>query len=42
MVLTASFALSPVTGLATVIGGIASADLTPASGRQDHTTIGTE
>jgi len=37
MVLTASFVLSPVTGfLATVIG--VSADLTPASGCQDHTT----
>jgi hypothetical protein len=39
MVLTGSFALSPVTGLvATVIGGNTSTDLTPASGRQDHTT----
>ena len=39
MVLTVSFVLSPVTGLfATVASGVASADLTPASGRQDHTT----
>jgi len=39
MVLTVSFALSPVTGLiATVASRVASADLTPASGRQDHTT----
>ena len=39
MVLTVSFALSPVTGfLATVASGIASANSTPASGRQDHTT----
>jgi hypothetical protein len=40
MVLTAYFALSPVTGLfATVVSGHASAALTPASGRQDHTTL---
>src|SRR5207248_9050318 len=33
------FVLSPATGsFATVIGGISSANLTPASGRQDHTT----
>jgi hypothetical protein len=39
MVLTVSFVISPVTGLfATVAGGNASVDLTPASGRQDHTT----
>jgi hypothetical protein len=50
MVLTVSFVLSPVTGLiATVAGGmkhlskpgwakVPSAALTPASGRQDHTT----
>jgi hypothetical protein len=39
MVLTVSFVLSPVIGfLVTVAGGIASANLTPASGRQDHTT----
>jgi hypothetical protein len=39
MVLTVSFVLSPVIGfLVTVIGGVASADLTPASRRQDHTT----
>jgi len=39
MVLTVSFVLSPVTGLfATVAGGMTSASLTPASGRQDHTT----
>src|SRR5450432_4488156 len=50
MVLTASFVLSPATGLfATVARGltlclkpgwadITSANLTPASGRQDHTT----
>ena len=32
------YALSPVTGfLATVAGGIASTDLIPASGDQDHT-----
>ena len=36
---TAYFVLSPVIGLfVTVIGGIASTDLTPASRRQDHTT----
>src|SRR5258708_4482692 len=36
---TAYIVLSPVTGLfATVIGGITSANLTPASGCQDHTT----
>jgi hypothetical protein len=39
MVLTVSFVLSPATGfLVTVIGEIASANLTPASRRQDHTT----
>jgi hypothetical protein len=39
MVLTVSFALSLVIGfLVTVAGGIASANLTPASRRQDHTT----
>jgi hypothetical protein len=39
MVLTGSFVLSPAIGLfVTVIGGVASADLTPASRRQDHTT----
>jgi hypothetical protein len=39
MVLTAYFVLSPVTGLfATVARGIVPANLTPASGRQDHTT----
>ena len=39
MVLTASFALSPATGfLATVASRILPRDLTPASGRQDHTT----
>jgi hypothetical protein len=39
MVLTVSFVLSSVTGsFATVIGGIASTNLTPASGCQDHTT----
>ena len=49
MVLTAYFVLSPVTGLvchrhqadmaqSARSGGHASADLTPASGRQDHTT----
>src|SRR3979490_437210 len=49
MVLTVSFELSPVTGLfATVaqricfdyapLGRLNSANLTPASGRQDHTT----
>jgi hypothetical protein len=38
--LTAYFALSPATGsFATVIGGITSANLTPASGCQDHTTL---
>src|SRR6266403_2044428 len=36
---TAYNALSPVSGfVATVIGGILPANLTPASGRQDHTT----
>src|ERR1700681_1338013 len=36
---TAYSALSPVTGfVATVAGGILPAHLTPASGRQDHTT----
>ena len=40
MVLTVSFVLSPVTDLfATVVGGVVSANLTPASGRQDHTTL---
>ena len=39
MVLTVSFVISPVTGsFATVIGEILLASLTPASGRQDHTT----
>jgi hypothetical protein len=39
MVLTDYSELSPVTGLfATVIDEIASINLTPASGRQDHTT----
>jgi hypothetical protein len=41
MVFTVSFELSPVTGLfVTVIGAMRSivANLTPASGRQDHTT----
>jgi hypothetical protein len=39
MVFTVSFALSLVIGLfVTVAGGIASANLTPASRRQDHTT----
>jgi hypothetical protein len=39
MVLTVSFALSLVIGLfVTVAGGNASANLTPASRRQDHTT----
>src|SRR6266567_9207322 len=39
MVLTASFALSPVTGLFCHrrLRKITSANLTPASGRQDHT-----
>jgi len=37
--LTVSFELSPVTGLfCHVIGEITSANLAPASGRQDHTT----
>src|ERR1700720_5016260 len=36
---TAYIALSPVIGfLATVAGGVASTDLTPASGCQDHTS----
>jgi hypothetical protein len=39
MVLTVSFVLFPATGLfATVVSGISSANLTPASGRQNHTT----
>src|SRR3954447_5084077 len=39
MVLTVSFVISPVIGLfVTVVSGIASANLTPASRRQDHTT----
>jgi hypothetical protein len=40
MVLTVSFALSPVTGLVCHrrLRKLPSADLTPASGRQDHTT----
>jgi hypothetical protein len=40
MVLTVSFVLSPVTGLSCHCrcADIASANLTPASGRQDHTT----
>src|SRR5882724_4291746 len=40
MVLTVSFALSPVTGLVCHrrLRKISSANLTPASGRQDHTT----
>jgi len=39
MVLTASFVLSPAIGLfVTVAGRITSANLTPASRRQDHTT----
>jgi hypothetical protein len=39
MVLTVSFVLSRVIGfVVTLIGGITSADLTPASRRQDHTT----
>ncbi|MEH2567712.1 hypothetical protein V1289_007339 [Bradyrhizobium sp. AZCC 2289] len=37
---TAYSALSPATGfLATVAGGILPANLTPASGRQDHTIL---
>jgi hypothetical protein len=36
---TVSFVLSPVIGfLVTVASGVVSANLTPASGRQDHTT----
>jgi hypothetical protein len=36
---TVSFVLSPATGfLATVASGVVSANLTPASGRHDHTT----
>src|SRR5882724_2492603 len=36
---TVSFVISPVIGfLATVISGVASANLTPAPRRQDHTT----
>jgi hypothetical protein len=39
MVLTVSFVLSPVTGfVVTVADEISFASLTPASGRQDHTT----
>jgi len=39
MVLTVSFVLSPVSGLVvTVASGIPSANLTPASRRQNHTT----
>jgi len=39
MVLTVSFGISPVIGfIVTVIGRITSANLTPASRRQDHTT----
>jgi hypothetical protein len=39
MVLTVSFVISSVTGLfVTVANGIASANLTPAPGRQNHTT----
>jgi hypothetical protein len=39
MVLTVSFVLSPAIGLfVTVISGVATANLTPASRRQDHTT----
>ena len=39
MVLTVSFVLFPVIGLfVTVIGAVSCANLTPASGRQDHTT----
>ena len=39
MVLTVSFGISPVIGfIVTVIGGVASTNLTPASRRQDHTT----
>jgi hypothetical protein len=39
MVLTVSFGISPVIGfIVTVIGGVASANLTPASRRQDHPT----
>jgi hypothetical protein len=40
MVLTVSFVLSLVTGLVATIacGNVISANLTPASGRQDHTT----
>jgi hypothetical protein len=40
MVLTVSFVLSRVTGLVATLGGgnVISANLTPASGRQDHTT----
>jgi hypothetical protein len=39
MVLTVSFVLSRVIGfVVTLMGGIASANLTPASRRQDHTT----
>jgi hypothetical protein len=38
---TASFVLSPVTGFVVTVAGVMRsiiADLTPASGRQDHTT----
>jgi hypothetical protein len=39
MVLTVSFVISLVTGLVvTIAGEISFTDLTPASGRQDHTT----
>jgi len=39
-VLTAYFVISSVIGLfVTVIGGIASTNLTPASRRQNHTTL---
>jgi hypothetical protein len=40
MVLTVSFALSPVTGFVATVAREAcfSENLTPASGRQDHTT----
>jgi len=39
MVLTVSFVLFPATGLVvTVVDGVDSTNLTPASGRQNHTT----
>jgi hypothetical protein len=39
MVLTAYFVISPAIGfVATVVGGMIPANLTPASRRQDHTT----